>query len=88
MASYKNIRSVCSETKTLDRLSGFETQVSYDPKESRLYADTNTIGSKVVYNSPIVTLGFVRSPMTMAELTAWADEKIAERNAENRWYGA
>lgn len=85
MNNYKNIKAVCSETKTLARLSGFQTQVSFDPTENKLYADTNTIGTQVVYNHPIVTLGFIKAPMTMTEISTWCDGKISERNAENRW---
>lgn len=86
MINFENLKAACGETKTLANLSGYETQIAYDPAEHKLYAETNTIGSQIVYSAPIVTLGFVRSPMTMRELAAWAEERIEERNAENRWY--
>ena len=86
MTTYKNLKAACSETKTLATLSGFATQIAYDPTERKLYAETNTVGSQIVYNAPIVTLGFVKAPMTMRELAAWVDEKITERDAEDRWY--
>lgn len=83
---YKGLKNACSESKQLDRLSGFETQISYDPTTKTVYADTNPIGNTVVYHAPIVELGKIKHPMTMQELSAWLDAKIDERNAENRWH--
>lgn len=85
MTNYKGLKNACSETKQLDRLLGFETQIAYDPTEQTIYAETNTAGTQIVYRAPIVTLGFVKYPMSMSELSAWIDERIADRNAEDRW---